>query len=79
MTHFLVSDATASWWEQTIYAFLAEKERRSGQFRRVQTYSWMVFQFFMALGKAADEVTFPEVFSYAHIIGTPARSLPRSP
>ena len=35
-THYLVSDTEASGWEQTIYAFLAEKERRSGSMRIVQ-------------------------------------------
>ena len=68
-THYLVSDTTASGWKQTIYAFLAEKERRSGSMRTVQAYSRMLFQFFGSLGKRPDEVTSPEVFSYAHSIG----------
>ena len=68
-THYLVSDTTASGLEQTIYAFLAEKERRSGSMRTVQAYSRMLFQFFGSLGKPPDEVTSPDVFSYAHSIG----------
>ena len=48
--HALVPDTTASGWEQTIYAFLAEKERRFGSMRTVQAYSRMLFQFFGAPG-----------------------------
>ena len=51
-THTLVADITASGWEQTIYAFLAEKERRSGSMRTVQAYSRMLFQFFGAVTQA---------------------------
>ena len=65
-TQYLVSDTAASGWEQTIYAFLAEKERRSGSMRTVQAYSRMLFKFFGALGKTPDEVTSPDLFSYAH-------------
>ena len=68
VTDSLVSDAAASGWEQTIYAFLAEKERRSGSMRTVQAYSRMLFQFFGTLGKPPDAVTSPEVFSYTHSI-----------
>ena len=38
-TQYLVADTSANGWEQTIYAFLAEKERRSGSIRTVQSYS----------------------------------------
>ncbi len=71
--HYLVTDTTASGWEQTIYAFLAEKERRSGSMRTVQAYSRMLFHFFGSLGKSPDEVTSPDVFSYAHSIGLSGR------
>ena len=67
--HYLVSGTTASGREQTIYAFLAEKERRSGSMRTVQAYSRMLFQFFGSLGKPPDEVSSPEIFSYAHSTG----------
>jgi len=50
-THYLVSDNTDSGWEQTIYAFLAEKKRHSDPTRTIQAYSRMVFQFFGGLGK----------------------------
>ena len=56
-------------WEQAIYAFLAEKERRSGSMRTVVAYSGMLYRFFGRLGKPPDEVTATEVFGYAHAIG----------
>lgn len=40
---------------------------------QVQVYSRMLFQFFDALGKTPDEVSSPDVFSYAHSIGLSAR------
>src|SRR5918996_1815058 len=56
-------------WEQAIYAFLAEKERRSGSSRTVQAYSRMLYSFFGALGKTPNEVSSQEVFAYAHSVG----------
>jgi site-specific recombinase XerD len=56
-------------WEQAIYAFLAEKERRSGSNRTVQAYSLMLYRFFGALGKTPDKVSSQEVFAYAHSVG----------
>ncbi|MFQ6026321.1 MAG: site-specific integrase [Dehalococcoidia bacterium] len=67
--NYLVTDTSAPGWEQTIYAFLAEKERRSGSRRTVETYSRMLYQFFGTLGKTPDQVTATEVFSYAHGVG----------
>jgi len=68
-TQYLVTDTGATGWEQTIYAFLAEKERRSGSIRTVETYSNMLSRFFGALGKPPDQVLSTEVFSYAHGVG----------
>jgi site-specific recombinase XerD len=56
-------------WEQAIYAFLAEKERRSGSGRTVQTYSRMLLRFFGALDKTPEAVLSQEVFAYAHSVG----------
>ena len=56
-------------WEQAIYAFLAEKERRSGSTRTVQAYSRMLYRFFGSLGKTPDEVSSQGVFAYAHSVG----------
>ena len=59
----------ASRWEQAIYAFLAEKERRSGSMRTVRAYSGMLYRFFVTLGNPPDQVTATEIFGYAHGTG----------
>ena len=41
-TQTLVQGGEAGHWEQAIYAFLAEKERRSGSMRTVRAYSGML-------------------------------------
>src|SRR6266513_4829309 len=56
-------------WDQALYAFLAEKERRSGSMRTVQSYSRMLQHFFGLVAKTPERITSPEVFSWAHGIG----------
>ena len=68
-TQNLVHGSGASRWDQAIYAFLAEKERRSGSMRTVRAYSGMLYRFFGNLGKPPDQVNATEIFSYAHGIG----------
>jgi len=68
-TTILAQDPNATGLDQAIYAFLAEKERRSGSRRTVESYSRMLYQFFGRLGKPPDQVTAPEVFGYAHGTG----------
>ena len=53
-------------WERALYAFLVEKERRSGSQRTVEGYSRMLQHFFGRVGKAPDKVTAQEVFTWAH-------------
>jgi len=53
-------------WERALYAFLVEKERRSGSLRTIQGYSSMLQDFFGRVGKAPDKVTVQEVFVWAH-------------
>ncbi len=53
-------------WERALYAFLVEKQRRSGSDRTVQGYSSMLQDFFGRVGKAPDKVTVQEVFAWAH-------------
>ena len=53
-------------WERAMYAFLVEKERRSGSLRTVEGYSRMLQDFFGRVGKAPDKVTAQEVFIWAH-------------
>ena len=59
--NYLVADTNAIGWEQTIYAFLAEKARRSSSKRTLETYSRMLYQFFGTLGKTPDQVAATEV------------------
>ena len=56
-------------WERALYAFLAEKERRSGSMRTVQSYSRMLRYFFGKLGKPPDEIRPADVLAYAHGVG----------
>src|SRR5437870_8289758 len=49
-------------WEEASYAFLAEKERRSGSRRTVDAYSRTLQRFLGTLGKTPDQVTAPDVF-----------------
>ena len=66
-------DDTAPGWERAFYAFLAEKERRSGSKRTVDAYSRTLQRFFGALGKPPDQVTSQEVFVFAHGRGPSGR------
>ena len=62
-------DDSASGWERALYAFLAEKERRSGSQRTVQSYSRMLQDFFGRLGKPPDGVASQDVLARAHGVG----------
>ncbi len=66
-------DDTAPAWERAFYAFLAEKERRSGSKRTVDAYSRTLQRFFGTLGKPPDQVTSQEVFVFAHGRGPSGR------
>jgi integrase len=66
-------DESVSGWERALYAFLAEKERRSGSRRTVEGYSRMLQQFFGSVGKPPERVTSPEVFASAHGVGLSGR------
>jgi site-specific recombinase XerD len=56
----------AEGWQRALYAFLAEKEQRSGSQRKVEEYSRMLQDFFGRLGKQPDKVTSQDIFVYAH-------------
>jgi integrase len=62
-------DNTAEVRERSLYAFLAEKERRSGSRRTVEGYSRMLQHFFASVGKPPDRVTSPEVFAWGYGVG----------
>ena len=68
-TQNLVQGGDADRWDQALYAFLSEKERRSGSMRTVRAYSGMLYRFFGTLGKSPDQVTATEIFGYAHGTG----------
>ena len=59
-------DDSAQGWERALYAFLAEKLRRSGSRRTVDAYSRMIQHFFGKAGKPPDRVVSQEVFAWAH-------------
>ena len=60
---------TATGWQRAFYAFLAEKEQRSGSHRTVEGYSRMLQDFFGRSGKQSDNVTSQDIFAYAHSPG----------
>jgi site-specific recombinase XerD len=59
-------------WTQTVLAFLAEKERRSGSARTVESYARMLWPFFDRVG-SPDQVTPAHVLAWAHGIGASGR------
>jgi integrase/recombinase XerC len=59
-------------WQQTVVAFLAEKEHRSGSRRTVETYERMLWPFFDRVG-SPDLVTPAHVLAWAHGIGASGR------
>ena len=64
---------TATGWQRAFYAFLAEKEQRSGSHRTVEGYSRMLQDFFGRSGKQPDNVTSQDIFVYAHSPGLSGR------
>jgi site-specific recombinase XerD len=66
-------DDSASAWDRALYAFLAEKERRSGSMRTVQSYSRMLTHFFGSLSKTPDRIASPEALAWAHGVGLSGR------
>ena len=56
-------------WNRALYAFLAEKERRSGSRRTVEGYSRMLQHFFGTVGKPPDRITGQDVFAWAYGAG----------
>jgi len=59
-------------WAQTVVAFLAEKERRSGSARTVESYARMLWPFFDRVG-SPDQVTPAHILAWAHGIGASGR------
>lgn len=63
----------ASSWDEVLYAFLAEKQRRSGSRRTAESYWRMLADFFGRSGKTPDQIVPADVLSYAHGIGLSGR------
>ena len=68
-----VFNDSAAAWERALYAFLSEKERRSGSRRTLESYYGMLKHFFRTCAKTPEEVTSQDVFSYAHATGLSGR------
>lgn len=66
-------DESTPAWERAFYAFLAEKERRSGSRRTVDAYSRTLQRFFGTIGKTPEQVTSQDVFAFAHNRGPSGR------
>ena len=68
-----VFNDSAAAWERALYAFLAEKQRRSGSQRTLESYYGMLKHFFRSSGKTPEEVTSQDVFSFAYATGLSGR------
>jgi hypothetical protein len=71
-------DADAPAWTQTVLAFLAEKERRSGSRRTVEGYARMLWPFLGSVG-SPDRVAPAHVLAWAHGSAGPAGSRRQRP
>lgn len=69
----LLFDESIPKWEQAFYAFLAEKERRSGSRRTVDAYSSTLQRFFGTANKTPEQITERDVFAFAHGVGPSGR------
>lgn len=59
-------------WERTLLAFLAEKQRRSGSRRTVESYSRMLWPLLARVGWP-ETITPAHAFAWAHGIGASGR------
>ena len=64
-----LDDSSAADWSRILYAFLAEKERRSGSLRTVQSYSRMLNDFFGRTDKTPDLIEGQDVFAWTYGTG----------
>ncbi len=53
-------------WAAALYGFLAEKQRRSGSRRTVESYTNLLRDFFRTAAKPPDRVASHEVFTWAY-------------
>src|SRR5688572_23827451 len=65
----LTTDASSSGWDLSLYAFLAEKQQRSGSMRTVNAYAGMLRDFFRRAGKTPEAVGPQDAFAWAYGVG----------
>jgi hypothetical protein len=68
-----------SGWDRALYAFLAEKERRTGSKRTIEGYARMLGHFFAGAGKPPDRVTSQDAFAWAYAAGLSGRQPSQGP
>jgi site-specific recombinase XerD len=69
----LAPEGTGDACARAVYAFLAEKEKRSGSQRTVESYARMLRDFLGRTGRRPDEVTSQDVFAWAYGVGASGR------
>ncbi len=69
----LLPEPTGDAWARAVYAFLAEKEKRSGSQRTVESYARMLRDFLGRIGRRPDEITSQDVFAWAYGVGASGR------
>lgn len=69
MNTALTLEASASGWDRSLYAFLAEKQQRSGSMRTVNAYAGMLRDCFRTAGKTPDLVKAADAFAWAYGVG----------
>ncbi|MCY4109318.1 MAG: tyrosine-type recombinase/integrase [Chloroflexi bacterium] len=68
-----VFSGSPSGWDASLYAFLAEKQRRSGSLRTPDSYYRTLRHFFGSIQKSPDQVSPQDVFCFAHGVGLSGR------
>ncbi len=73
MIHHPAPTPAGDSWQRAFEAFLAEKLRRSGSRRTVETYAGLLRQCFGTLGKTPEQVRSQDVFTWAYANGPSGR------
>lgn len=66
-------DESAAGWQRSLYAFVAEKQRRSGSIRTVESYLRTLRYFFGRAGKTPDQITGEDVSAWAYGVALSGR------
>src|SRR6476620_3246018 len=69
MQSALPIDSSDSGWDRSLYAFLAEKQQRSGSMRTVNAYAGMLRDCFGRVGKTPAAVGPQDAFAWAYGVG----------